>query len=529
VERSLPGPGALVLEDAPVNDLCSGAIQIPCGNINLSGHTEFATNDYTFTDSVTSCTGYYEDGRDVVYKFVAEAGDSVWLKLWTLADGALYIVTDCGNVQGTCVRGADEMQTNATEYLGYTFPSAGTYYLIIDSYGPDTSGPWTLVGQFISCGLYPPANDRCEIAFPIQCGPFAYNGSTATAFDDYYYPSSQSCINSTGHGRDVAFRLNVTAGDSLYAVYNTAASVNGAMYLALNCADVNGSCVNSTNESPAGVQETMAFKFQFTGTYYLILDSTGNDDFGNWSMYGELVCGLSPPANDRCDGAIPLYCGDFDLSGSTKLAVNDYELADDSTSCTGFATGGGDVVYRLDVSPGDSIWVEYRSTADGSIYLVTDCSDLTASCVYGVDLSVAGENERLRYRFQNAGTYYLILDSYASGVFGDWTMVGGRVCGTTSVPEGGGSVALGEFRPNPFQGTSTLSFTLARRGATTIRVYDLSGRVLRTLADGEFNAGEHSVTWDAADDHGRRVGPGMYFARVTTTDGTALRKMLFVR
>jgi hypothetical protein len=514
----------------PVNDLCAGAIPIPCGNINLSGHTEFAANDYTFTDSLTSCTGYYEDGKDVVYSFAAQAGDSVWLKLWSTADAAMYIVTDCSDIQGTCVRGADAVQPNQIEQLSYTFPTTATYYLIIDSYGQDTSGPWTLVGQFISCGLYPPANDRCEIGFPLLCGPFAFSGSTLTAFDDYNFPSAgASCVNSTARGRDVAFRLDVTAGDSVYAIYNNTA--NGAMYIVLNCADVPNSCIYSVNESGTGESEVLSFRFQFTGTYYLILDSTGEDDYGSWSMFGEVVCGLAPPANDRCDGATTLYCGSFSLSGSTELAINNYDLPDDTSSCTGFATSGGDVVYRMDVSAGDSIWVEYRSTADGSIYIVTNCDSVTQTCVYGVDQDVQGETERLRYRFPSGGTYYMILDSYASGVPGEWTMVGGRICNGLDAPTApdGDRVAFGEFRPNPFRGASAVRFSLPGRGRATIRVYDLGGRVVRTLADGEFAAGEHVVTWDARDDGGQSVRPGMYFARMTTREGTALRKMLFVQ
>src|SRR5207249_8504188 len=62
---------------APPNDTCGGAIQIPCGTFNLIGDTSTATNDYTFASDSVSCTGFVENGRDVVYKIAAMAGDSL--------------------------------------------------------------------------------------------------------------------------------------------------------------------------------------------------------------------------------------------------------------------------------------------------------------------------------------------------------------------------------------------------------------------------------------------------------------------
>jgi flagellar hook assembly protein FlgD len=47
-----------------------------------------------------------------------------------------------------------------------------------------------------------------------------------------------------------------------------------------------------------------------------------------------------------------------------------------------------------------------------------------------------------------------------------------------------------------------------------VRLYDVGGRVVRTLADRTFAAGEQSVAWDGADDGGRQVARGVYFARI---------------
>ena len=48
----------------------------------------------------------------------------------------------------------------------------------------------------------------------------------------------------------------------------------------------------------------------------------------------------------------------------------------------------------------------------------------------------------------------------------------------------------------------------------TARVYDVSGRLVRTLADRNFEAGPHTLTWDGTDDHGRQMERGVYFTQV---------------
>ncbi len=48
----------------------------------------------------------------------------------------------------------------------------------------------------------------------------------------------------------------------------------------------------------------------------------------------------------------------------------------------------------------------------------------------------------------------------------------------------------------------------------SLAVYDASGRRVRTLAAGEWPAGEQSVRWDGRDESGDRVGAGLYFVRL---------------
>ncbi len=75
--------------------------------------------------------------------------------------------------------------------------------------------------------------------------------------------------------------------------------------------------------------------------------------------------------------------------------------------------------------------------------------------------------------------------------------------------------------PNPFNPAVTLAYDLPRAAAVTLRIHDLSGRVVRTLVAGEAQpAGPHARRWDGRDDAGRPLPSGSYLVRVAA-GGTA--------
>jgi hypothetical protein len=83
--------------------------------------------------------------------------------------------------------------------------------------------------------------------------------------------------------------------------------------------------------------------------------------------------------------------------------------------------------------------------------------------------------------------------------------------------------------PNPFNPRTTIKFSTARDGRVTIVVYDVSGRLVRTLVDGPQKAGTHSVVWDGSDDRGRRVGAGVYWAQMKAGDYLSTKKIVVLK
>jgi hypothetical protein len=89
--------------------------------------------------------------------------------------------------------------------------------------------------------------------------------------------------------------------------------------------------------------------------------------------------------------------------------------------------------------------------------------------------------------------------------------------------------SLSVCRPNPFQNHTQISYALPTAGNVSLRVYDVTGRTVRTLASGIQRAGSYSVSWDARDGRGRQVPYGVYFYRLDTPGFRAVKKAVVTR
>lgn len=84
--------------------------------------------------------------------------------------------------------------------------------------------------------------------------------------------------------------------------------------------------------------------------------------------------------------------------------------------------------------------------------------------------------------------------------------------------------------PNPFASRTTIGFELARSENVTLRVYDVSGRTIRTLVNGaQLTPGSHQLVWDGRNDGGQPLGPGLYFCELQTGSLSATKRMVLAR
>jgi len=83
--------------------------------------------------------------------------------------------------------------------------------------------------------------------------------------------------------------------------------------------------------------------------------------------------------------------------------------------------------------------------------------------------------------------------------------------------------------PNPFNPSTTISFSLEVSGFVSLDVYNIKGQKVRSLVSDVRGAGEHQVVWNGCDEQGRSVGSGVYFYRLDTGGYIGVKKMVMVR
>ncbi len=111
--------------------------------------------------------------------------------------------------------------------------------------------------------------------------------------------------------------------------------------------------------------------------------------------------------------------------------------------------------------------------------------------------------------------------------------------GVEAKPEGAGiqDYMLNQNYPNPFRvsphdgslrsslAETTISFVLPVAAPVVLKIYNLNGQEVRTLASGHQNAGLHAIKWDGRDDFGIAVGAGIYFYALLTEREKFMRKL----
>lgn len=201
----------------------------------------------------------------------------------------------------------------------------------------------------------------------------------------------------------------------------------------------------------------------------------------------------------------------FDLELQLARIVGPPLNSIDDAVFAGYPTYGGSSVYWGDFTgvgltgsvnlyrrgPGDDDYVRLNATplAQGSEYQDTDV--------------VPGETYSYRLGIETAGEEIFI--------------------GPVSI--GGTPLAfhLSQNAPNPFKSQTTIAYELAEPGRVSLKVFDISGRLVRILEDRDQPPGFYSVAWDGRGDSGRRSSNGIYFYRLEGPGFVATKKMMIIR
>lgn len=91
------------------------------------------------------------------------------------------------------------------------------------------------------------------------------------------------------------------------------------------------------------------------------------------------------------------------------------------------------------------------------------------------------------------------------------------------------AIHLAVVGAQPSLGETRLRFQMPRAGRISLCVFDVAGREVIRLQDGETGAGEHELAWDGRDAQGHRMSPGVYLARLLTDSGSATARLVRAR
>lgn len=89
--------------------------------------------------------------------------------------------------------------------------------------------------------------------------------------------------------------------------------------------------------------------------------------------------------------------------------------------------------------------------------------------------------------------------------------------------------SLAQNYPNPFNPSTTIAFQIADPAFVELKVYDISGRLVKTLVNENRSAGNYTEQWDGKNSIGQKVGSGIYFYQITAGTFQQIKKMMLVK
>ncbi len=232
----------------------------------------------------------------------------------------------------------------------------------------------------------------------------------------------------------------------------------------------------------------------------------------SWSRWATVVYFA---ANDAVHGT-ELWKSDGTEAGTVMVKDIDPDPnAFSSSSPAALANVDGTLYFRARPSNpvGAQLW-RSDGTASGTVQIAI--------------LNPAGNS--LAYSFTGvAGSVYFGATDGTHGIE-LWAMLGGTIGVDPQDQALPGSVSLAQNFPNPFNPRTVIAFDLPAAARVNLRVYDVAGRLLRTLiASTTYDEGHHEAAWDGRDESGVMAAAGVYMYRLEAGDHVESRPMVLVK
>lgn len=261
--------------------------------------------------------------------------------------------------------------------------------------------------------------------------------------------------------------------------------------------------------------------------------------------------------SEECDEfEITEGAGPFNISNLETLRVRirfapvnpgttDCFIGTGSASCGDIPVGGvgelppvcvvaPDTLRFGTVSLGDSLDLSFSITNTGG---GTVGGDVSGSCEHysivsgGGSYALAGGDTvhvLVRFKPTASGEQLCTIGTGSAGCI-DVACTGTGDDATGAEADGPLPFALFQNYPNPFEQDTKIGFALDREGPVELRVYDIAGKLVRTIIDRPMAPGLHSEVWDGRDGAGNRVASGIYFYRLRMGQRVVTKKAVLLK
>lgn len=364
----------------PANDTCLGRAALAL-NASTGGALRAATDD-----GHGSCGGA---GADVFYALTLTEASKVTIAASADFPAVLALTTGCdGLTELGCATRVDAGTRLAFEAL-----SAGSYVLRVDAPAGVVDGTFQL-STTVTPARAPPAGVSCDAFEPLVFAGDVATASGSVALADNHLPASCGT-----DGGDAVYGFTLAAPRHLKATLTGFAGGSVALVAAGTCPGLGGAlCVPAGTGATPVLLERTALE---AGDWRLVVDG-GGPLAGAFGLTVELSDALFPPANDRCQGALPLA---GTVTGDTRGAGDDF-----ASACSANGVSSRDEVYALDVTGDTEVHLALDATFEASVALVA------GPCGAPTPVACAdGRQPRLSLPALPTGTYYVWVDGYAGG------------------------------------------------------------------------------------------------------------------
>lgn len=344
---ALNSSGCTLPDPAGENCGSAGVIDPAALPLTLSGNTISARDDYGA--STGDCPGMAAEGagnRDVVYSFTPSVSGSYTFTYTPDFDGAMYVVTDCSDIAGTCLGGSEARSRGFDEIVTIDASAGTTYFIVLDGGFTGHRGTFTLQvsaaclardctgracgddgcgGSCGTCAVERACDDAsgacvdpaiqpgngCTVPYVVPGVPYT-DSNDNRFFANSYGVDAGECPGvgtNVGNGSsDVVYEFTPTTTGT-YTIDVTPAGFDIAVFVTTTCGDLTGSCLLGTNRWGPGATETILASLSAGTTYNIHVDGAFN--FSNQA--GTYVLDISDVCVPECTGR---RCGSDGCGGS---------------------------------------------------------------------------------------------------------------------------------------------------------------------------------------------------------------------